>query len=167
MKKILIVEDELKLNDLIKDTLVTVGYTCFQAFYGMEALRILENESIDVVLLDVQLPDVDGFTLIKSIRESPVIFLTAKTSVENRVEGLTLGAEDYIVKPFSLDELLARINVVVRRKTSNEVFELNELKINLSNKKVKLNNQIIGLTPQEFNLLEVFILNKNIALSRE
>lgn len=167
MKKILIVEDEMKLNNLIKDSLTLVGYSCFQAFYGMEALCILEKESIDVVLLDVYLPDVDGFTLIKSIRNTPVIFLTAKTSIENRVEGLNLGAEDYIVKPFALDELLARIHVVLRRKESNGLFELDDIKVDLTNKKVELDRKIIDLTPQEFNLLEVFILNKNIALSRE
>ena len=167
MKKILIVEDEKKLNELIKDSLTTVGYTCFQAFFGMEALRLLEKETIDIVLLDVQLPDIDGFNLIKSINDVPVIFLTAKTSIENRVTGLNLGAEDYIVKPFALDELLARIHVVLRRKEPMDIIKLGSLSVDLNNKQVIFKDKQVELTPQEFNLLEVFILNKNIALSRE
>lgn len=166
-KNILIVEDERKLNHLIKESLTTVGYNCFQAFYGMEALRILEAETLDIIILDVQLPDVNGFKLIKSIKDVPVIFLTAKDSIENRVTGLNLGAEDYIVKPFALDELLARIHVVLRRKDKETIFSVSNLVVDLNKKRVTLGGKNINLTPQEYSLLEVFILNKNIALSRE
>lgn len=167
MKKILIVEDEKQINHLIKETLTTVGYQCFQAFYGMEALRVIENENLDIILLDVQLPDSDGFDLITSMKGIPVIFLTARDSIENRVQGLNLGAEDYIVKPFALDELLARIHVVLRRFQTNEVFSLKNLKVDVETKQVELKGVTIELTPQEYALLEVFIINKNIALSRE
>ncbi len=167
MKKILIVEDEKKINHLIKETLTAVGYQCFQAFYGMEALSVINKESLNVIILDVQLPDINGFALMKSIHDVPVIFLTARDSIESRVKGLELGAEDYMIKPFAIDELLARINVVLRRSESKEVFVLGELSVELATKKVKLSDQEVMLSPQEYALLQTFILNKNIALTRE
>ena len=167
MKKILIVEDEKKINHLIKETLTAVGYQCFQAFYGMEALSVIHKESLNVIILDVQLPDINGFALMKSIHDVPVIFLTARDSIESRVKGLELGAEDYMIKPFAIDELLARINVVLRRSESKEVFVLGELSVELATKKVKLSDQEVMLSPQEYALLQTFILNKNIALTRE
>lgn len=168
MKNILIVEDEVKINKLLFNSLSAIGYHCFQAFYGMEALSVLKKESIDLILLDVQLPDKDGFSLFKSMKGIPVIYLTARSAIEDRVNGLNLGAEDYIVKPFSLDELIARIQVVLRRFDQEmNLFKLNGLEVNLKEYVVFLNQEKIELKPQEFALLEVFIQHKNMALTRE
>ena len=168
MNNILIVEDEKMINNLVCKSLQTIGYCCFQAFYGMEALAILDDESVDLVLLDIQLPDIDGYSLIRKIKDIPVIYLTARDAIEDRVQGLNLGAEDYIIKPFAIDELIARIQVVLRRfNIDEEIFQLDNLSVSLPEKRVKLLNRDIELTPQEFSLLEAFIQHKNMALSRE
>lgn len=167
MTKILIVEDDRKINQLVATSLTTVGYTCLQAYYGMEALRLIETKDIDLIILDIQLPDTDGFKLIKSIK-TPVIYLTARSGVADRVKGLNLGAEDYIIKPFAIDELLARVQVVLRRfNNSSNVVTINNLGIHLEERKVFFGDQLIELTPREFCLLETFLAYKNMALSRE
>lgn len=116
-EKILIVEDELAISNLIKIHLDMAGYECKQAYDGLEALNAIQSESIDLIVLDVMIPHIDGFSLIEKIRDFniPVIFLTAKNSVMDKVTELRLGAEDYITKPFEAIELLARIEVVFRR----------------------------------------------------
>lgn len=167
MTKILIVEDDRKINQLVATSLQTVGYTCLQAYYGMEALRLIETKDIDLIILDIQLPDTDGFKLIKSIK-TPVIYLTARSGVADRVKGLNLGAEDYIIKPFAIDELLARVQVVLRRfNNSSNVVTINNLSIHLEERKVFSDDQLVELTPREFCLLETFLAYKNMALSRE
>ncbi|MBL1226117.1 response regulator transcription factor [Enterococcus sp. BWR-S5] len=168
MKTILIVEDEVKINKLIFSSLTAVGYSCLQAYYGMEALAVLQKETVDLIILDIQLPDTDGFSLIKSMKDIPVIYLTARSAIEDRIHGLNSGAEDYIVKPFALDELIARVQVVLRRFDSEEeVFKWRNLTVNFEKYTVKLNGGTIDLKPQEFSLLEVFIRHKNMALTRE
>ncbi|MGC6769820.1 response regulator transcription factor [Enterococcus sp. LJL128] len=167
MKTILIVEDDHKVNQLIYTSLKIAGYTCFQAFYGMEALAVLKKESIDLILLDVQLPDIDGFSLFSSMKKVPVVYLTARDGVEDRVRGLNLGAEDYIVKPFALDELIARVQVVLRRFHSEMALEVGGWQVDLKKRQVFCETQSADLTPQEFALLEVFVVNKNMALTRE
>lgn len=167
MKNILIVEDDRKINQLISKSLCTIGYNCFQTYYGLEALHVLARDEINLVLLDVQLPDSDGFSLIKNMNKVPVIFITAKDEIKDRVKGLDLGAEDYIIKPFSIDELIARVKVALRRYTPLASVAINNLVVSLTERTVERDNETIALTPQEFNLLETFIDNKNIALSRE
>lgn len=167
MKKILIVEDEKRINNLIKEGLTAAGFECCQAFFGFQALKFVQENEFDVILLDVQLPDINGFKLIESFDGISVLFLTARDSIEDRVTGLGLGAEDYLVKPFALEELIARINVILRRKQTQEIFQLAKLKVNLEQRTVFLDGHNIDLTPQEFALLAVFILNQNIALTRE
>lgn len=167
MKKILIVEDEKRINNLIKEGLTAAGFECCQAFFGFQALKFVQENEFDVILLDVQLPDINGFKLIESFDGISVLFLTARDSIEDRVTGLELGAEDYLVKPFALEELIARINVILRRKQMQEIFQLAKLKVNLEQRTVFLDGHNIDLTPQEFALLAVFILNQNIALTRE
>ena len=114
MIKILIVEDEKPISDLIALNLGAQGYSCTQVYDGMEAANLLENNTYDLVLLDIMLPNVDGYELLEYIKplNMPVIFITAKAALDDRVKGLTLGAEDYIVKPFQVVELLARVGVV-------------------------------------------------------
>ena len=125
MNKILIVEDEKPINDLIEMNLSEAGYECTCAYDGMTAANILETERFDLVLLDIMLPEVDGYELLEYIKpmEIPVIFLTAKGSVADRVKGLRLGADDYLVKPFEIVELLARVESILRRagKTQTEI----------------------------------------------
>ena len=170
MVNILVVEDEKPISDLIKMSLKGAGYACQCVYDGMQAADILEEKSFDLILLDVMIPYIDGFELIEYIRPLgiPTIFITAKNSVQDRVKGLRLGAEDYIVKPFEVIELLARVDVVLRRfnKTS-EVLEIGDLVINLKQHTVKRNDEEIALTPKEYDLLVLFAQNPNTALYRE
>ena len=117
MINILIVEDEPPISNLIRMSLQKAGYRCQRAFDGEQAIQLIDTQSFDLILLDIMLPKVDGFELLEYIRplEIPVIFLTAKNAVNDRVKGLRMGAEDYIIKPFEVQELLARVDVVLRR----------------------------------------------------
>lgn len=168
MADILVVEDDRYISELIKRNLKLVGHVCTQCYTGKEALESIENADYDLVLLDVMLPEISGFDLISKLGDTPVIFVTAKGELEDKIQGLSLGAEDYIVKPFEMLELIARIGVVLRRKEKTEkVFVLGNTRVNLEKRSVLVRGQEIVLTPQEYNLLETLILNKNIALSRE
>lgn len=170
MATILIVEDEKNINQLVTISLETIGHHCLQASNGQEALAFLNEQAIELIILDIQLPDMTGFELMPVMNRTkiPVIFLTARGDVADRVKGLNSGAEDYLVKPFAIDELLARVQVVLRRfHREKKQFTLDDLVVLLEERKVFLANQLIELTPQEFHLLETFIRYKNIALSRE
>lgn len=170
MKKILVVEDDMAIRDLISINLEMAGYKIFKAADGYAAKKLIDDESFDLVLLDVMLPKIDGFTLISQIRYKniPVIFVTAKESVIDRVTGLRLGADDYIIKPFEIIELLARIEAVLRRyDNSPQNINFKNLEVLIDQRLVKLNNKIIELTYKEFDLLLLFLQNKNIALSRD
>ena len=170
MVKILIVEDEKPISDLIKMSLTKAGYRCACAYDGIAAADLLEENIYDLVLLDVMLPGADGFELMEYIRPLgiPVIFITAKNSVNDRVKGLRMGAEDYIVKPFEVLELLARVDVVLRRyqKTSG-VLEIGGLTIDTRAMLVSRGDEIIPLTKKEYDLLLLFARNPGIALYRE
>lgn len=170
MGQILIVDDEQPINDLILMNLNMVGHTCIQAFDGKEALEALKKNHFDLCLLDIMLPGQDGFQLIDRFREAgvPVIYLTAKSSLTDRVKGLNLGAEDYIIKPFETLELLARIDVVLRRNgKTNSTFTCKDVEVKFSERLVLKDSRLVDLTAQEFTLLEVLIRNRNLAMSRE
>ncbi|MCY6369928.1 response regulator transcription factor [Clostridium ganghwense] len=170
LSKILIVEDDVSISDLIKLNLKMVNYEIEQAYNGKRALELIEQENFDLILLDVMLPELDGFGVMERIKHKdiPVIFLTAKDSISNKVKGLKMGADDYIVKPFESIELLARVEVVLRRYgKKNDVLNFKNLEINLQERIVKKNEEIIELTLKEFELLRLLIENKGIALSRE
>ena len=146
------------------------GYFCDTAGDGAEAADKIDSGRYDLILLDVMLPEIDGFELMEYIRplEIPVIFLTAKNAVKDRVKGLKMGAEDYIVKPFEIAELLARVEVVLRRyKKTEEYFELGDLTVDVSMMKVERNGEEIPLTPKEYELLLLFLRTPNTALYRE
>ena len=170
MIHILIVEDEKPISNLIRLSLKKAGYDCTCAYDGAEAADILEERRFDLILLDVMLPEIDGFSLMEYIRpmEIPVIFLTAKNAVNDRVKGLELGAEDYLVKPFEIIELLARVNVVLRRynKTAAEL-RVGGLVIDTQAMLVTKEGENISLTPKEYELLLLFARNPGIALYRE
>ncbi|MCM1272044.1 MAG: response regulator transcription factor [Clostridium sp.] len=170
MIKILIVEDELSISDLIKLNLTDAGYECFTAYDGKTAADLLESKSYDLILLDIMLPEIDGYELFDYIKPTgtPVIFITAKAALDDRVKGLTLGAEDYIVKPFEIVELLARVNVVLRRyNKASSVLQYGDLTLNLDTKSVLKNGEELILTPKEFELLVLFVRNVDITLFRE
>lgn len=170
MKKILIVDDEDKIRELIRVNLEIVGYNCNEAEDGNKALDIVDSFRPDLVLLDIMLPGKDGFELVDEFtkRNIPVIFLTAKDSTVDKVKGLKLGAEDYITKPFDPMELLARVEVVLRRSSkNNETFKYKNLEIDFNERTVLMDGNEVELTTKEFDLLEVLIRNKNLALSRE
>lgn len=168
MAKILVVEDEQIINDLIVKHLTLVGHTCLSAYEGLKALEIVREDPPDLVILDVMLPGLDGFDLVKLIGNIPVIFVTAKNNLSDKLRGLSLGAEDYIVKPFEMQELLARVRVVLRR-TQRDVNEFcfDGLTVDFNGRKVYRGGEEIILAPKEFALLEALIKNRNIALSRE
>lgn len=170
MIKILIVEDEQSIRDLIKMNLDICGYECTCAEDGLVAADLLENNYYDLVLLDIMLPKINGYELFDYIKplNIPVIFLTAKAALNDRVKGLNLGAEDYIVKPFEIVELLARINVVLRRYNKNDhVLTYEDFEINIDARSAKKGGVDIDLTPKEFDLLVLFVRNVNITLFRE
>ncbi len=170
MIHILIVEDEKPISNLIRLSLKKAGYLCTCVYDGAEAADILEKQSFDLILLDIMLPEIDGFALLEYIRPMgiPVIFLTAKNAVADRVRGLDMGAEDYLVKPFEIIELLARINVVLRRynKTAAEL-RVGGLVIDTQAMLVYREGETVPLTPKEYELLLLFARNPGIALYRE
>lgn len=168
MAKILIVEDEVVINDLISKHLTLVGHTCFSAHDGITALRIMRDQLFDLIILDVMLPGIGGFDLVGLTGEVPVIFVTAKNGLEDKLKGLSLGADDYIVKPFEMQELLARVRIVLRRtKRDADTFSFDGLTVDFDARKVFRAGEPVDLTPKEFSLLEALIKNRNIALSRE
>lgn len=168
--KILIVEDEKAISSLIDMNLSSEGYICTVANDGATAADLLIDHMYDLILLDIMLPEINGYELLEYIKplHIPVIFLTAKASLTDRVQGLNLGAEDYIVKPFEISELLARVNVVLRRFHKNEdILAFSDLIIDLEKQSVTKNGHIIDLTPKEFELLVYLIRNKDIVLHRD
>lgn len=168
--KILVVEDEVAIRDLICINLELVGYEVSTAEDGLEAKSFLEKNTVDLILLDVMIPGIDGFSLIEQIKKYniPIIFVTAKESVLDRVKGLRLGAEDYIVKPFETVELLARIEVVLRRyNKSSNIIKFKNIEVDINTRIVKVDNEEVYLTAKEYDLLILFLQNKNMALSRE
>jgi len=168
MSRILVVEDDQDINELICKNLKLVGHSYSQAFDGAEAVKISSEADFDLILLDIMLPGMDGFEVIKKIPLTPVIFITAKDGLEHKLNGLKLGADDYIVKPFEMLELLARIEAVLRRTQKNiTLFSLDGVEVNLTDRTVKAGGKDADLLPKEFELLEVLIRNQNIALSRD
>ena len=170
MKKILIVEDEQNIAEMERLYLSKNGFSCTIAFDGETAADLVEKEHFDLVLLDVMIGEIDGFELIRYIKQYhiPVIFVTARVSVEDRVLGLRLGADDYILKPFDLKELGARVEAVLRRYgADDQVLQIGDLTVNVLAHMVKRDGKQIPLTAKEFDLLLFFYAHKNIALYRE
>jgi DNA-binding response OmpR family regulator len=165
---ILIAEDDKSINELIAKNLKLVGHSYFQVFNGTDAIKSAHETPFDLILLDVMLPGADGFEVIKKIPQTPVIFVTAKDALDQRLKGFSSGADDYIVKPFEMLELLARIEAVLRRThKSDAVFCLDNAVVDLQGRTAAVAGVEVDLSPQEFELLEVIIKNQNIALSRD
>jgi len=170
MIKILAVDDEKPILDLLKISLKNVDYICDTADNADAAIEKIQANNYDLILLDIMLPGTNGFELLEYIKsfDIPVIFLTAKSAVSDRVKGLRMGAEDYIVKPFEIAELLARIEVVLRRynKTAT-IYDINGLHVDTSSILVTKNGEPVKLTPKEFELLVLFLRTPNTALYRD
>lgn len=171
MSKILIAEDETAINKLICMNLNITGYETVSMPDGLAVLNYLaEGGSADLAVVDVMMPKVDGFALLPVLKEKkiPVIYLTARGDLESKLKGLTGGAEDYMVKPFEMLELLVRIDMVLKRTgKNNEIFTLDDVTLDMEKRIVQKKGEIISLTPMEYDLLCILAKNRNIALNRE
>jgi len=168
LAQILIVEDDKSINALLKRNLELVGHSCISVFDGLAIFDEIEKRPFDLILLDIMLPKLDGFQVIQEVKDIPVIFLTARSAVEDRIKGLKLGADDYIVKPFDMMELQARVENVLRRTQKvDKVFCLDDVKVDLIGRQVFFKDILVDFAPQEFLLIETLIKNRNIALSRD
>ena len=171
--RILVVEDEKDLNRIITKTLTKSGYTVDSCLDGNEVEHYLAGAEYDAILMDVMLPGKDGFTIVGQMRDrgvdTPVLFLTARDSVADRVTGLDLGGDDYLVKPFDFEELLARIRAMTRKHAGNRsnVFTLADLTVDTRRQRVERGGREIKLLPKEFAILEHLIRNKGAVISRE
>ena len=167
--KILVVEDEAPIRDLISINLQLVGYEVFTAEDGIIAEKFLENQKVDLILLDVMIPGIDGFSLIEKIKKhnTPVIFVTAKESVLDRVKGLRLGAEDYIIKPFSTRELIARINRITLKGDQHLVIKVKDIEFDIDKMVVLKNSVEINLTSLELKILHLLFVNLNKVVKRD
>lgn len=173
-KKILIIEDELKIARFLELELKYEGYTVEQSHDGRDGLQKALNEKFDLILLDIMLPSMNGIEILRKLRQTtevPVIMLTAKDEVLDKVMGLDMGANDYVTKPFAIEELLARIRAALKTKSikteNSKVLSLNKLKLDLEKYTVSFDNNPIDLTKREFDLLKYLLENKNIVLTRE
>ncbi|ERK52968.1 response regulator transcription factor [Leptotrichia sp. oral taxon 879] len=171
--RLLVVEDEKKLNDLITKKLEKEYYGVDSCFDGEEAVRYVEGTEYDAIILDIMLPKLDGFEVIKRIRAKknkvPILLLTARDNIDDKVKGLDYGADDYLVKPFIFEELMARIRVLLRRNSGNadNVVTIANLKVDLDAKTVFRDDLLIKLSGREYSILEYLIRNKGKILSRE
>lgn len=170
MRKILIVEDEEAIANLIRINLTAEGYHCTCAYDGTTGADYIESDCFDLILLDIMLPEINGYELLEYVKPigTPVIFLTAKSAVDDRIMGLKLGADDYIAKPFQVGELIARVEALLRRygKINNRLC-FADVEIDMVSRIVKRAGLPIDLTVKEFDLLVELVQNKNVALYRE
>lgn len=170
--KILIIEDDIKISAFLEKALKEEKYNVDCSFDGNKAFYLINTNKYDLILLDLMIPTIDGITLCKKIREigneTPIIMLTAKSDIEDKVLGLNIGANDYISKPFSFDELMARIKVQLRTgKNLTNILQMDDLKLDLDKKTVSRDNKLIKLSNKEFMLLEYLLLNKEKVLTED
>ncbi|MBP3766480.1 MAG: response regulator transcription factor [Bacilli bacterium] len=170
--KILVVDDEELIRNVIKEYLNNDGYECIEAKDGMEAIDIVKfNNDIELIIMDVMMPKLDGFSAcreIKKIKDIPIIVLSARSEEFDKLTGFDLGIDDYLTKPFSPKELIARIKAIMKRKNGEtDIFKYEDLTIDYKAHSVKIDDVELKLTPKEYDLLVYFVKNKNIALSRE
>lgn len=170
MQRILIVEDEEYIANLVKMNLIAEGYHCICAFDGKVAAELIEKEKFNLILLDIMLPEINGYELLEYINPLgvPVIFLTAKSQVDDRIKGLKLGADDYISKPFQIGELLARVETVLRRYGNvKSNLAVGDVEVEMKSRVVYKAGVPVELTVKEFDLLVELMQNKNVALYRD
>ena len=174
MAKILVVDDEIKIREIIKEYAEFEGYEVAQAEDGMQAVEMVKNQDFDIIIMDVMMPKLDGYSACKEIRkikQIPVIMLSARGEEYDKLFGFEIGVDDYVVKPFSPKELMARISAVLNRASASQrtedVIRYEGLEINFTAREVKIDGQKVSMTPKEYDLLFYLVKNMNIALSRE
>lgn len=171
MQTILLVDDEPMMLDLLSLYLLPLGYNCMKAESALEAIHYLEHHPVDLILLDIMMPEMDGWEACQEIRkdwDTPIIMLTARAEKQDIVNGLNLGADDYISKPFDEEELIARIKAIIRRKgTKTEKISFQGLLLNQDSFELQYNGREIPLTPKEFGMMNLFLNNQNKVFSRE
>lgn len=175
MKKILLVEDELRMRMIVRDYLENEGYEVIEAKDGMEALNAFHNNEVDLILLDLMIPFLDGFGVCREIRtksDIPIIIITAKEEDDDKIRGFDLGADEYVTKPFSPKVLVARVKSLLKRVEGNiggkdSILRAGIIEINKMSYEVTVDNQIIILSPKEYDLLLFLIKNKNKVMTRE
>ena len=176
MSKLLIVDDETNIRELIRKYATFEGYQVSEAANGLEAIELCAKDSFDIVIIDVMMPELDGFSAVKEIRKSkniPILMLSARGEEYDRLHGFDLGIDDYVVKPFSPKELMMRVNAILNRyrasavavPTNSYVYE--KLKIDLNARIVTIDNERIEMTPKEYDLLIYLVKNENMAVKRE
>lgn len=168
--KLLIVDDEVLIRDVIKEYCLNENYNVCEASNGLDALKIINKENIDLIVLDIMMPKLDGFSLCKQIKDKniPIIILSARTDEFDKLMGFDLGIEDYVTKPFSPKELMARIKVILKRNNSfKDQFVYKDLVVDFKAHTISINHEYLKFTPKEYDLFVYFINNENIALSRE
>ena len=168
---LLIVDDELLIRQVVKEYALLEGYNVYEATNGAEAINMVKENEIDIIIMDIMMPKLDGYSSvnqIKEIKNIPVIMLSARAEEYDKLLGFKIGIEDYVTKPFSPKELMARIKVILNRTPKQEsVFKYKDLVVDYLGHVVKIDNKVLKLTPKEYELLIYFISNKNIALTRE
>jgi two-component system copper resistance phosphate regulon response regulator CusR len=171
--RILVIEDETKTGEYLLNGLTEAGYVVDVATNGIDGLHLAQEMRYDLILLDVMMPEMDGWTVMKKLgarTKTPVLFLSARGTLEDKLKGLDLGADDYLVKPFSFAELLARIRIILRRgqpqKAEEEVLAVGDLRIDVAKRRVERDGVRITLTNKEFNLLQFFVQHQGQVLSR-
>ena len=169
MLDILVIDDDVRISDRISEVLTDSGYRCTKAYDGQEGKELFDSQRWDLVLLDVMLPKISGYELLDYMKptKTAVIVMSALNQVSDRINGLKLGADDYLCKPFQIGELVARVEAVIRRTTiMDDVFEHDGVKVNFNSRRVTLKGEEISLTVKEFELLRLFVHNQNVALDR-
>ena len=172
MAKILIVDDEIMIREVVKEYAKISGYECDEANDGLEALDKVKANDYDVVILDIMMPRLDGFSAckrIKEIKDMPIIMLSARQEEDDKLFSFDMGVDDYVTKPFSPKELMARIKVVLERshRAVNQTMNFEGLSIDVKGRQIKIDGEVINMTPREIDLLIYLAEHKNIALSRE
>lgn len=175
MYKILITDDEEKIRTLIKKYAIFEGHTAVEASNGMEAVELCRKDSFDLIIMDVMMPELDGFSAVKEIRKTqntPVLMLSARGEEYDKIHGFELGIDDYVVKPFSPKELMMRVDAIMKRASrdqpqEHDIFQTEGLTADFTARRILIDNENIDMSPKEFDLIFYMIRNKNIALTRE
>lgn len=170
MATILIIDDEERIREVVKEYCLLEKYNVLEASDGINALEVIKNNDVDLIVLDIMMPELDGFSTlskIKEIKKIPTIILSARSEEYDKLIGFELGIDDYVTKPFSPKELMARIKVILKRKNSGDSFIYEDLKIDYLGHSVYIKDKELKLTPKEYDLLVYFVKNQNVALSRE
>lgn len=175
MYTILLTDDEDKIRSLIRKYAEFEGHEVQEAANGMEAIELCKSQSFDIIIMDIMMPELDGFSAVKEIRktsDTPVIMLSARGEEYDKIHGFELGIDDYVVKPFSPKELMMRIEAIMKRSKKSqsqrhEIYKKDSLVIDFTARKVLINDQNIDMSPKEYDLLFYMVTNKNIALTRE